>query len=60
MVDGFAAGTWSLVRAKTDAVLRISPFARLAPRDRVPVEAEALELLPFLAPGAKTGGVRFV
>ena len=60
MVDGFAAGTWSLVRANTDAVLRISPFARLAPRDRVPVEAEALELLPFLAPGAKTGGVRFV
>ena len=60
MVDGFAAGTWSLVRAKSDAVLNVSPFARLAPRARVPVEAEALDLLTFLAPGAKTGGVRFV
>ena len=59
MVDGFAAGTWSLVRAKNDAVLRISPFTRLALKDRVSVEAEAEALAAFLAPDAKTVGVRF-
>jgi hypothetical protein len=59
MVDGFAAGTWSLVRAKNEALLRASPFARLAPRDRVAVEAEAYALLAFLAPEATTVGVRF-
>ena len=59
MVDGFAAGTWSLVRAKSDAVLRIAPFARLAPRDRVAVEAEGETLLQFLAPDATVAGVRF-
>jgi Winged helix DNA-binding domain len=59
MVDGFAAGTWSLVRAKNDAVLRIAPFARIAPRDRVAVEAEGETLLQFLAPDATVAGVRF-
>ena len=59
MVDGFAAGTWGLVRAKNEAVLRIAPFTRIAPRDRVAVEAEANALLRFLAPDATTTGVRF-
>ena len=59
MVDGFAAGTWSLVRAKKDAVLRISAFARLALRDRVAVETEGESLLQFLAPDETTVGVRF-
>jgi len=58
MVDGFAAGTWSLVRAKNEAVLRIAPFARLGPRDRVAIEVEADALLEFLAPDATTFGVR--
>ena len=58
-VDGFAAGTWSFVRAKNEATLRISPFARLAPKDRVAIEAEAGALLGFLAPDATTAGVRF-
>jgi hypothetical protein len=58
-VDGFAAGTWRVARAKNDAVLRISPFARLAPRDRVAIEAEGRALLAFLAPDATTVGVRF-
>jgi hypothetical protein len=58
MVDGFAAGTWGLVRSKKDAVLRVAPFARLRPRDRVAVEAEAHALLGFLAPDATTAGVR--
>jgi hypothetical protein len=59
MVDGFAAGTWSLVRAKKDAVLRISAFARLPLRDRVAVETEGESLLEFLAPDETTVGVRF-
>ena len=59
MVDGFAAGTWSLVRAKKKAILRISAFARLALRDRVAVETEGESLLQFLAPDETTVGVRF-
>jgi hypothetical protein len=59
MVDGFAAGTWSLVRTKKEAVLRVSSFARLAPRDRVAVEVEANALLAFIAADATTTGVRF-
>jgi len=59
MVDGFAAGTWTLVRAKDEAVLRVSPFARLAPKDRAAVEAEGHDLLAFLAPDVKNIGVRF-
>jgi hypothetical protein len=58
MVDGFVAGTWSLVRAKNEAVLRVAPFKRLATRDRVAVEAEADALLAFLAPNATRVGVR--
>ena len=59
MVDGFAAGTWSVVRAKNEAVLRISPFVRISARDRVSVEAEGQALLSFLVPDASTVGVRF-
>jgi hypothetical protein len=59
LVDGFAAGIWSVIRAKNEAVLRIAGFARLPPRDRVAIEAEGEELLRFLAPDATTGGVRF-
>jgi hypothetical protein len=59
MVDGFAAGTWGLTRAKSEAVLRVAPFARLRPRDRLAVEAEANGLLAFLAPDATITGVRF-
>jgi winged helix DNA-binding protein len=58
-VDGFVAGTWSVLRAKNEAVLRISPFARLRGLARVAIEAEAHELLSFVAPDATTAGVRF-
>ncbi|MGH2471248.1 MAG: winged helix DNA-binding domain-containing protein [Candidatus Limnocylindria bacterium] len=59
MVDGFAAATWSLDRAKNDAVIEVAPFARLARRDRAAIEAEGQGLLSFLAPDAKAVGVRF-
>lgn len=60
MVDGFAAGTWRLDRAKNEAVLAVAPFARLAHRDRRAVEAEGQALLSFLASDANTVGVRFL
>ena len=58
LVDGFAAGTWGLESAKTEAVLRVAPFARLAPRDRAAVTEEGERLARFLAPDATTTGVR--
>ena len=59
MVDGFAAGTWKLDRAKDTAVLGITPFAPLARRDRAAVDAEGRRLLSFLAPDASSVAVRF-
>jgi hypothetical protein len=59
MVDGFAAGTWSVIRAKNEAVLRIAAFTRLPPRDRLAIEAEGRQLLRFLEPEATIAGVRF-
>jgi hypothetical protein len=59
LVDGFAAGTWGLDRAKNDAVLRVSPFGTLSPRDRAAVKSEAEDLARFLAPDATTTGMRF-
>lgn len=59
MVDGFAAGTWRLVRTKDEAVLRVAPFTRLSPKDRAAVEAEGDDLIRFLAPDGKAVGVRF-
>ena len=59
MVDGFAGGTWNLVRGKSEVVLGVAPFARLTPRNRAAVEAEGQNLLAFLAPDTKNSGVRF-
>jgi hypothetical protein len=58
LVDGFAAGTWGLEASKTEAVLRVVPFARLARRDRTAVVGEGERLARFLAPDAKTAGAR--
>ena len=59
LVDGFGAGTWGLQRTRTDAILRIEPFARLSPADRAAASAEGERLARFMAPEAKTHGVRF-
>ena len=58
LVDGFVAGTWSLVRGKDDAVVRIAPFARLRPADRAAALAEGEGLAPFLVPEARTHGAK--
>ena len=59
LVDGFAAGTWALERAKSDAIVRVEPFARLAARDRAEAAVEGERLARFMAPEAKVHGVRF-
>jgi hypothetical protein len=58
LVDGLAAGTWSLEMTKADAVLRIRPFGTLARSDRTAAFAEAEKLARFMAPEAKTHGAR--
>jgi hypothetical protein len=58
LVDGFVAGTWSLARTRDDAVVRITPFAKLRPADRAAALAEGERLARFLAPDAKTHGAK--
>jgi hypothetical protein len=58
LVDGMVAGTWGLERSKDDAVVRIRPFGRLAPRERAAAVDEGERLSQFLAPEAKTHGAR--
>jgi Winged helix DNA-binding domain len=58
LVDGLAAGTWSLETTKSDAVLRIRPFGTLARGDRTAALAEAEKLARFIAPEARTHGAR--
>jgi hypothetical protein len=59
LVDGFGAGTWRLDRTKADAILRIEPFSRLSPADRKAATAEGERLARFMAPDARSHGVRF-
>jgi len=59
LVDGFVAGTWALERGRTDAIVRVEPFAKLAARDRAEAAAEGERLARFMAPDAKVHGVRF-
>jgi hypothetical protein len=58
LVDGFVAATWKLERTRSSATLVVEPFARLAPRDREAVTAEAGRLLAFAAADADGHDVR--
>ena len=58
LVDGFAAGTWSLATTKSDAVVHIKPFGTLARSDRAAAIAEGEAVARFMAPDAKTHGAR--
>jgi hypothetical protein len=58
VVDGFVAGMWSLARTKTEAVVVIQAFGRLAPKDRAAALAEGERLARFMAPDAKSHGAR--
>ncbi|MBV9357991.1 MAG: AlkZ family DNA glycosylase [Chloroflexi bacterium] len=50
LVDGFVAGSWSLIqgRERDSARLRVETFERLAEPDRAAVSEEATRLLAFL------------
>jgi hypothetical protein len=58
LVDGTVAGTWEQVRATDASIVRVRPFAKLAPRIRTAVLDEGERLARFLAPEAKTTGAR--
>lgn len=59
LVDGLVAGIWSIERTQTDAIVRVKPFTRLSARDRAAAADEGDALARFLAPEARTHGVRF-
>ena len=58
LVDGVAAGTWSLATTKSDAVVHIKPFGALARSDRTAATAEGEAVARFMAPDAKAHGTR--
>jgi hypothetical protein len=55
LVDGFVAGTWSLVRDGRGGRLVVAPFARLARADRAAVADEARATVAFLAGDGEHG-----
>jgi len=52
--DGFAAGTWKIERKRGVATLTVTPFARLPRGAATSMEPEALGLLAFAEPEAKS------
>jgi hypothetical protein len=58
LVDGFVAGAWKLERKKAAATVTIQPFAKLSPRTRNEVAAEAEAVARFAEPDAATFEVR--
>lgn len=59
LVDGFAAGSWSLAATKTKATLTATPFEALTKSAKDALSTEGEALLRFVAPEAKTVGVVF-
>lgn len=58
LVDGFAAGTWSLERRAARSIVRVAPFRRLSALERSAVIDEGTRLAHFLAPDAKDVGAK--
>ena len=58
LVDGAVAGMWALERTKTDAIVRITPFRRLAATERADATREGEMLAGFMAPEARVTGAR--
>jgi hypothetical protein len=57
LVDGIAAGTWRVERAKSGATLTVSPWGALSAHARKDVAAEGEALLAFLEPDARSRAV---
>ena len=58
LIDGIVAGTWDVATTKTEAVVRLLPFAKLTRADRTAGLAEAEALARFVAPEARVHGAR--
>jgi hypothetical protein len=48
LVDGFVAGSWSIVRKKDRATLTVTPFRKLLKREMREVETEGAAFLAFM------------
>jgi len=59
LIDGMVAATWSIARAKDQAVLEIHPLTRIAPSDRADATTEGERLVRFAMPEARSYGVRY-
>jgi hypothetical protein len=59
LVDGMVAGTWSIARKGKAATLALTPFVRIAKKDRAALELEAEALLAFAEPEAGSRSPRF-
>ncbi len=59
LVDGFVRGTWKIEKTKTGATLVVSPFEKLARKDRTALAEEGETLVRFVEPQAKSFEVRF-
>jgi hypothetical protein len=58
LVDGMVAGTWSVGVRPQEAIVELQPFKKLARSDRAALAEEGERLARFVAPDAKTHGVR--
>ena len=58
LVDGMVAGTWSVAAKPKEATITVTPFGRLTKSDRVALIDEGERLARFIAPDAKSHGVR--
>jgi len=58
LVDGRVAGTWTMERLKTRAILKLAPFGTLTKASRAALTAEGEALLRFVEPDATTYSVK--
>jgi hypothetical protein len=58
LVDGMVAGTWSIAVKPKEAIVELEPFKKLARADRAALQEEGERLALFIAPDAKSHGVR--
>ena len=59
LVDGFVRGAWKVEKTKTAATLLITPFEKLAKKDRTALTEEGEKLVRFIESQAKSFEVRF-
>lgn len=58
LVDGYVRGTWDIVEERATARVEVTPFIDLSPGEMREIEAEAMQVLTFVAPEAGSYDVR--